>query len=85
MTELLAQLDETITLMGEDENHWRPRLVKVRKLVAKGKLEGVEQLMFMYGGMGSLNDDVNGDAKLAKLVNTMYGLAKKIGQDHESN
>ncbi|WP_038165310.1 hypothetical protein [Verrucomicrobium sp. BvORR106] len=57
-TEMLANiLRETAYLMAEDENpHWAERLYSDAKKLESGDIDGAEDFLRSFGGMGSLDD-----------------------------
>lgn len=69
-------------LQGHGERHWSAELAKCLTMIQSSDYSGVERLLAMYGGMGSLNDLVLGDAdidnKLYELRSEAYELAMHI-------
>ncbi len=85
---LLPILDELIALLREsDQKHWAAWLEKDRGLVADGDFYGVEHLLRAFGGMGSFNDVVLGeaerDARLDALRGALYDCAASVRRARE--
>ena len=63
-TELLENLDGIIAILEWDgESHWRNTLQRIRQKLSGAKyLSGIQELLGIYGGMGSFNDLVIGQS-----------------------
>jgi hypothetical protein len=60
---LIALITETVAVLESDgEGHWRAWLVRIRSSLEAGDTYGARELLSGYGGMGSFNDLVLGQA-----------------------
>jgi hypothetical protein len=80
LTETLSRQVELLSLCGE--GHWKAELSRCLAMIFASDYAGIERLLGMYGGMGSLNDLVLGNAEADEeffaLRSRAYDLAKKI-------
>jgi hypothetical protein len=61
MSELIAALDELITLLDlAGQPHWRDWMADARARLQRADPSGPEKILRAYGGMGSFNDLIIG-------------------------
>jgi hypothetical protein len=59
--ELLSLVSEMYELLRSDmDDHWSRSFAKAGQELMNGDLHGIERILGMYGGMGSLNDVILG-------------------------
>jgi hypothetical protein len=60
---LIAMITETVAVLESDgEAHWCAWLIRIRSSLEAGDTYGARELLSGYGGMGSFNDLVLGQA-----------------------
>jgi len=69
-------------LAANGERNWKNELAKCLSMIQSSDFTGIERLLGMYGGMGSLNDLVLGrteaDEEFNKLRSQAYDLAVSV-------
>jgi hypothetical protein len=68
-TQLIAVLDQIIQVLDSDEEkHWSKWIDSVRSRLMNSDYSGVEHLLDAYGGTGSFNDLVIGQAIVGERI-----------------
>jgi hypothetical protein len=64
-------------LSRSNETHWASRLEDVLPLILRRDVVGLERLLAMFGGMGSINDRSLDDAA-SSCLSRAYSLANEL-------